>query len=170
MDIKTEDSRKWWAFIGKVLFILGGWSLYFAVFVHCYKEIVFYLDKQANGLIQFLFLLSYSGYEIMWLTIGYVIMLLGSTLLLLWNPQTRKLKPTLAKQEIVLSILLIFVAIVPIGTRLWSFFLMAFVLAFTIGFIACILLRQEENDEMVGQEDEVVNNCCGMGRNKKFIS
>lgn len=170
MDIRTEDSRKWWVFISKVLFILGGWSLYLAIFSHCYKEIVFYLDKQANGLIQFLFLLTYSGYEILWLTTGYIIMLLGSTLLLLWNPQRRKLKQMLSKQEIVLSILLILVAIIPIRTRMWSFFLIAFVLAFTLAFIVCILFRQEENFTIAGKEDEAGNNCCGTERNKKLIS
>ncbi|ALS36868.1 peptidoglycan/LPS O-acetylase OafA/YrhL [Enterococcus rotai] len=161
MDIRTEENRKWWAFINKVLLILGGWSLYLVVFAQCYKEIVFYLDKQANGLIQFLFLLTYSGYEILWLTIGYVIMLLGSMLLLLWNPRTRKLKQMLSKQEIVLSILLILVALVPIGTRMWSFFLMAFVFAFMLGFIVCILFRQEENFAIAENEDEAVSNYCG---------
>ena len=156
MRIRTKENQRILSGSMKVAILLLIWSGYLSVFGYVYKEIDFYIDKQASALVQFLFFLTYSVNEILLLLLFYDVLLLVSIAIILWDTRTNRLKFNLTNFEWIILIILSLVALIPLLTRLWAFFLLDLLVIGTFLFVIYSLFKPETNLIVTGDENEPI--------------
>lgn len=156
MRNRTKGNRSLLSGSIKVLTLLLIWSGYLSVYDYIYKEITFYIDKQADALAQFLFILTYSVNEMLLLLLLYDVLLLVSVVIILWDTRTNRMNLIVTNVELIMIIIVSMVALAPLLTRLWPFFLVDLLIVGTLLFVIYILFKPEANVIVIEVKDEPI--------------
>ncbi|MBO0475381.1 hypothetical protein IGL98_003269 [Enterococcus sp. DIV0840] len=148
-----EKFRKNKFYFLNLLFITIAWSAYFLLFSNFYKEAAFYTDKNANIILQVLFLTTYHLDEILlYLALAFVLLTIHQLIVLYFFIKEQKnLDVKNKNQLIIVGYLLLLVSCV-IGllyNLLWPLFLLVVIFSgtavYTIHAITKYLYEDDQN-------------------------